>query len=317
MKSEIILIAPQQAESWLANKGQNRKLSVKHVTYLANEIKSGRWRLTHQGVAFGDDGCLLDGQHRLAAIVQAGIATEMMVTYEVPRGEFTIVDRGMPRNLSTITGIPKFATECYQIMIRIAKKHGGRPSPDDVYLLHKYFSTMAEDLQNACGAKTRFFSSAPIRTAAIVSIASGHEDKYILNTYRDLALQNLRTLPNVALALVKTYNRSLISTPSVGKYHGEPMQIEVYAKARYLFTKANANREKIQIGEEQYKLYFKEVTDLVKAALLASPNQEKSQLLKQIGDKEAQIRAIQNKLMKKTALDIEAQQIILSREAAS
>lgn len=317
MRSEIILVTPKQADTWLKNQGKNRKPSPTHVRYLANEIKSGRWRLTHQGIAFGDDGRLLDGQHRLAAIIESGIATNMMVSYEVPIGEFAILDRGMPRNISVITGIPKFGAECYQFMITMAMRHSGKPSPDDVYLLHKNLSDITEKLQEYCNTSTRFFSSVPIRTAAIVSIASGEVINYVHNTYRDLVLQNLRNLPDVAQALVRAYNRSLISQPRMGKYPGEPTRIETYAKARYLFTKSNSGSEKIQISQETFKRYLAEVTELVKKALLLSPNQEKSILLEQIAERDKQIRDIRSKLMRKTAMDIEAEQIKLSKEAVA
>lgn len=316
MKSEIILVTPNQAKSWLESKGNNRKLSLTHVRYLVNEIKSGRWRLTHQGIAFGDDGRLLDGQHRLAAIIEAGMATNMMVSYDVPIGEFAIIDRGMPRNISTITGIPKFGAECYQFMIALARNKTSKPSPDDIFSIHKYLSKITGTLQSVCNTATRFFSSAPIRTAALVSLASGEDAKYIHNTYRDLVLQN-RTMPNVAHALVKAYNRSLISGIRGNRYPGEPTRIETYFKARYLFTKSNANKEKIQIGEELRKGYFIEVEELVKRALQLSPNQERSQLLAQLEQKDKELKIIQEKLMKKTAMDIEKKQMMLSREAST
>lgn len=317
MKSEVILVSPKQAEAWLKDKGNNRKLSTAHVRYLAQEIKSGRWRLTHQGIAFGDDGRLLDGQHRLAAIIDAGIAVNIAVSYEVPIGEFAIIDRGMPRNLATITGIPKFGAECYQFMITLAGSKTNKPSPDDVYLLSKYFNDIMEGLQKTCNTSIRFFSSVPIRTAAIIATASGQSNTYIHNTYRDLVLQNFKQLPNLALALVRAYNRSVIGVPRIGKYPGEPTRVEAYVKARYLFTQGNSSKDKFQIGEDQYRLYFGEVANLVKEALSLSPNREKSELLVQLAEKEKKIREIQQRLMKKTAMDIEAEQVMLSREATS
>jgi hypothetical protein len=42
-------------------------------------MRAGNWKLTHQGIAFNCDGTLLDGQHRLAAIVKSGKDIQMLV----------------------------------------------------------------------------------------------------------------------------------------------------------------------------------------------------------------------------------------------
>lgn len=322
MKSEILSITPSQAERWLEMKGKNRKVSLRHVKYLAAEIISGRWRLTHQGIAFGDDGRLLDGQHRLAAIVEAGLTTNMMVTTGVPIGEFSIVDRGMPRNVSTITGIPSFYTECYVFMITISKGNKLKPSPDNIYQLHEKLAYNADLILNKCNSSTRFYSSAPIRTAALVSLELGEDIEYILETYRNLVLQKLNRLPSIALALVKWYNQQNgINRRSINA--GYFMRLETYARARYLFKKINFNLDKIRIPDELMKKYAFDVVDIVERILKSEVSSESRKLAKELKIKETeiieknkQIRNIQEKLLKKTYLDIDAEQYTLSREAS-
>jgi hypothetical protein len=43
-------------------------------------MANSRWLLTHQGICLAADGTLLDGQHRLLAIIQSNCSIEMMVT---------------------------------------------------------------------------------------------------------------------------------------------------------------------------------------------------------------------------------------------
>ncbi|MFF5517629.1 hypothetical protein [Streptomyces coeruleorubidus] len=75
----------------------NRPLSRQTVTQLARAIERGEWKLTHQGIAFDENGQLVDGQHRLEAVVKAGTAVNMLVAHGVPRAAFTVMDTGRKR----------------------------------------------------------------------------------------------------------------------------------------------------------------------------------------------------------------------------
>jgi len=81
MYTVIMLVGPEQAIKWLEANTRNRPLDQKHVDYLGAEMKAGRWKLTHVGIAFDINGVLQDGQHRLWAIVLSGCTVEMNVTF--------------------------------------------------------------------------------------------------------------------------------------------------------------------------------------------------------------------------------------------
>jgi hypothetical protein len=85
------------AAEWLKKNTLNRPLSRQTVTQLARAIERGEWKLTHQGIAFDEEGRLVDGQHRLEAVVKAGIAVDMLVAHGVARTAFTVMDTGRKR----------------------------------------------------------------------------------------------------------------------------------------------------------------------------------------------------------------------------
>ena len=97
MHSVIIQISPDQAIRWLEGNVKNRPISQAHVDRLAEEMKAGRWRLTHQGIAFDVNGTLQDGQHRLWAVMTSQCTVEMVVTFNVPLDAITYVDCGKGR----------------------------------------------------------------------------------------------------------------------------------------------------------------------------------------------------------------------------
>ncbi|WP_328920897.1 hypothetical protein OG911_34995 [Streptomyces sp. NBC_00208] len=92
---EVLSVSPELAAQW--RNTNNRPLSKNTVQQLAAQIQRGEWQLTHQGIAFDEDDVLIDGQHRLAAIVKAGTTVPMTVTQGVPRTAFTVMDTGRKR----------------------------------------------------------------------------------------------------------------------------------------------------------------------------------------------------------------------------
>jgi hypothetical protein len=94
MKTVQMMVTPDLAREWLKGNTRNRPVTANAARALADEIKAGRWRTTHQGIARAEDGTLLDGQHRLLAIVLAGIAVEMLVTFDAPFETMPAIDIG-------------------------------------------------------------------------------------------------------------------------------------------------------------------------------------------------------------------------------
>ncbi|MGI5195677.1 hypothetical protein ACQEVY_18845 [Streptomyces sp. CA-288835] len=98
IKVKMELVTPEKAQKWLSeNNRGNRPLSATHVSSLARALERGEWRIHHQGIAFTADGRLLDGQHRLAAIVQARKPAELLIARGVDPATFSVMDTGKRR----------------------------------------------------------------------------------------------------------------------------------------------------------------------------------------------------------------------------
>jgi hypothetical protein len=100
--TEKVLVTPQMAAEWLERNHNNRNVTGPRVDLFVRLIKEGKWSLTHQGVAFYDDGDLADGQTRLTAIARAGVAVWMFVTRGLPRETIHAIDGGRPRNVRDV-----------------------------------------------------------------------------------------------------------------------------------------------------------------------------------------------------------------------
>jgi len=94
------MVTPAMAMDWLDHANtSNRKVSEPHVQRLARDMASGEWKLTHEGIAFDPSGILIDGQHRLWAVVMSETPVEMHVWRSVTREALMAIDCGRARTL--------------------------------------------------------------------------------------------------------------------------------------------------------------------------------------------------------------------------
>src|SRR5438552_7073950 len=75
------------------------------VRAFAEAMRRGDWLVTHQGIAFDTNGVLVDGQHRLAAVIEADLPVEMTVFSEVEPDTFDVLDTGKRRNAADVLAI--------------------------------------------------------------------------------------------------------------------------------------------------------------------------------------------------------------------
>lgn len=98
MYAKLMDVTPEMAKRWLANNQGNRNVNQKQIDTIAKDILAGDFDTTHQGIAIATDGTLLDGQHRLLAIVKANKTVKLMVTMNAVKSAH--IDSGIKRSES-------------------------------------------------------------------------------------------------------------------------------------------------------------------------------------------------------------------------
>ncbi|MFE6502357.1 hypothetical protein [Kitasatospora sp. NPDC057738] len=97
----LVVVTPELADELLSRASVNRRLDLGQVDYLAEAIRRGEWQLTHQGIALDGplaSGALLDGQHRLHAIIKANTAVRIFAFEGLPASAFPVLDTGKRRS---------------------------------------------------------------------------------------------------------------------------------------------------------------------------------------------------------------------------
>lgn len=107
MKIETIEITPKLAKEWLEDfNTNNRPIKKSVVRRYALDMEKGSWHLeTGESIKFASDNTLLDGQHRLMAIVKANTPIKMLVVTGLDRDTFKVLDTGINRNASDVFSV--------------------------------------------------------------------------------------------------------------------------------------------------------------------------------------------------------------------
>lgn len=98
VRCEIVNVTPEMAASWLAGRRKNRHISDAHVRFLAGQMERGEFVVSGETIIFNDRDELMDGQHRLSAIVMSGVTVSMLVVRGVPDEFFDVLGQGKSRN---------------------------------------------------------------------------------------------------------------------------------------------------------------------------------------------------------------------------
>lgn len=97
MESVIEIITPEKAREYLKrNCRNNRKIGERRVQNYAKDMAAGAWQLNGEAIKFNKDGILIDGQHRLLAVIKAGVPIKMLVIRDVDN-TVSLYDRGYSR----------------------------------------------------------------------------------------------------------------------------------------------------------------------------------------------------------------------------
>lgn len=160
--AEVVTLTPAIAAAWLEANKTNRPVRRKHVQFLAGEIKAGNWKLNGQAIIIAENEDILDGQHRLLAVIEAGKSIETLVIYGVERDAFSTIDTGAVRTSSdalflhfqdipacTVTCVATAAQWCYRLERGYLLMRDRLSNTDAIAYVQKHLSLLqcAETIQ--------------------------------------------------------------------------------------------------------------------------------------------------------------------------
>jgi hypothetical protein len=224
-------ITPAKAKEYLAHNQDNRNLRKKRILSYATQMKRGQWKATGDPIRFASSGRLLDGQHRLQAIVESGVTIPMVVIRGLEEETFKVLDSGLGRSPADALGISvtnanNKAAACRLLFVVDV---GGDPrKTEDMQIVTRidvadYYATHQEDIDaaNLIGSRmyTQFHGgnrTAWIAMACLVQRANAtHADEFLEGIYTGANLAPGD--PRLALRNYLANNRRL---PTAGHHLG-------------------------------------------------------------------------------------------------
>jgi hypothetical protein len=98
VKADFIVITPAVAREMLRRNTHNRPIREARVNGYARLMSAGQWHNNGEAIKVAVDGTILDGQHRLRAVVKSGATITILVVSGLPMEAQSTMDGGAKRN---------------------------------------------------------------------------------------------------------------------------------------------------------------------------------------------------------------------------
>jgi hypothetical protein len=99
IEARIVTITPEHAEQLLRLNTHNRGVNHARVDQYAADMRRGNWQLNGEAIKVASTGQVLDGQHRLMAILDADQPIQTLLITNLPPQAQETMDQGRARQL--------------------------------------------------------------------------------------------------------------------------------------------------------------------------------------------------------------------------
>lgn len=239
MQTNTVTITPAMAVQWLETNTVNRPLRRSVVEGLVLAYQRGEHRLTHQGIAFAESGELLDGQHRLTAIskMPADFSIQILVSTGLPKDAFDSIDQGLKRSHGDVLRISQGLASVARFMATTVETNRAGITSQSLVPYVRGVETEYSHLVNFCSKHTKTWSSAAVRSAAILRMLNGGDSDYICINYYAL---NHMEFDSMSPAVQSLYRQQVSGKAGTHGY-------DIFCRAMKAFDFRSASITRLQI----------------------------------------------------------------------
>lgn len=267
MRIEEMVVTPDQARDWLHMNGRNRVLRRTLVRQLEAAIRRGEWKMTHQPIALDREGVLLDGQHRLHAILLSGVACRSLVAFDAERETFDCIDIGAKRSLGDVLSLPVDQASILRFIANLMVS-GNQVTPQQAERYWPLIEKHVNDLLAASSTKRRYVTTAPIMSAAVLRLLGGMDRQYVLGTWRALVLLAFAELPPVAASFLKQLMQNTARKSIADR--------AAFRRAWVVFNESEQDRARLAVTETDDAITEAQATILTAMNLRIAPEKTRT-----------------------------------------
>lgn len=184
--SQPVMVTPEMALGWLQDNVSNRQMKESVWRRYAKDMKQGFWELNGEAVKISSNGELLDGQHRLQAIVFNNKPIETFVTTGLPPETFHTLDNGRMRTAADVFYIrkekfPTVLAACCRLLFSYEK--GDRDLQKGAWRKREGISTAEVEnlLKRHTGLRLSIAATYPLGNSTLVPLSVAGFAHYIFS----------------------------------------------------------------------------------------------------------------------------------------
>ncbi len=243
VQTGIEVITPEIATDLLTRNSVNRRLQQATVERYAREIREGRWLLTGETIIISDSNELLNGQHRMNAVLVAGVPIRSNVVSGIERNAYQKMDSGKSRSVADRLRLPEKHTTVARTIALIHGDLGRHVFDDQIHHYLEAFRTEVEFLDAIKISNSRQAFAAARATCVLQMAMTGTE--YAAHALKKFANRD-QDMPPVLYAIKNQiddgkFNEGKRATNSAASSYTNAAPI---AKMWIALSKAHAHRRK-------------------------------------------------------------------------
>jgi len=108
MNTKVVKINAEIAAEMLKSNIDNRAETKAHIRFLKSQMDEGKWKFTADPIKISKTGRILDGQHRLMAIIESNTEHDFLICYDLDDEIFDVLDTGKNRSAANVLSIKGF-----------------------------------------------------------------------------------------------------------------------------------------------------------------------------------------------------------------
>lgn len=179
IKVSVRTFDPETAKDFLDtyNTKNYREHNEDRSTYYAKLMREGGWKTSASTIAVDTNNVLINGQHRLFAVIKAGVEIDLIViTGADPEAVYSI-DTHMPRRMKDHCGCKPYLVTAVNVLLRACGLHTDKTYTNDVDFYKSHIEgtlgNFIKKLHAVHGNTDDPFTSWGVRGALAVAVLNG------------------------------------------------------------------------------------------------------------------------------------------------
>ena len=155
------LITPEKAQEYFNSSVNNRPISTQTVLYYAEQMEKGQWKVnTGETIKFDINDHLIDGQHRMLAVIKYGKPVEFEIRKNLPPQAIHYIDQNKKRSPSDVLamhGVPYYTVVASIVRNYLSYKQGFAKNRISNIEIWDYYQTDSEELIECAKKSEKYY----------------------------------------------------------------------------------------------------------------------------------------------------------------